>query len=240
MKKKEETAVVTVNYLLETESGFNSDECVDAIKSARLRKAVLGYRKAATNREKANWDVAKACAAMKPDLTNEFGSDSTLATFLGLPNKGAFNKLRRVGVYAEECKEHFIPVTTAMELLPLEKIEFSPLNAIMSGDIDGLTKMEVREYVRGYINALPAKPLADNELPAESDNELTAESDNSISDEKETEISWFPIVQIDYRAYERLSTAKLNRLRRLTENFCISVKDALCIDGNIDDIFYTI
>lgn len=239
--KNEETAVVTVNYLLETEAGFSSDECVDAIKSAPLKKAVLSYRKAATSREKANWDVAKACADMKPDLTNEFGSDSTLAAFLGLPNKGAFNKLRRVGAYAKECKEHSIPVTTAMELLPLERIEFSPLNAIMSGDIDGLTKMEVREYVRDYINALPAEPLSEEEMNTESDSEtIYADTDSVKNEEEPAEISWLPLIQIDSRVYERLSTAKLNRLRRLTESFCLSAKDALCIDGKVDDAFYTI
>lgn len=239
--KKEETAVVTVNYLLETEAGFSYDECVDAIKSAPLKKAVLSYRKAATSREKANWDVAKACAAMKPDLTNEFGSDSTLAAFLGLPNKGAFNKLRRVGAYSEECKEHSIPVTTAMELLPLERIEFSPLNAIMSGDIDGLTKMEVREYVRGYINALPDKPLSDEEMSAESDGEtIYADTDSVKNEEEPAEISWLPLIQIDDRVYERLSTAKLNKLRKLTDSFCLSVIETLSIEGNVDDTFYTI
>lgn len=243
MKKKEETAVVTVNYLLETEAGFSSDECVDAIKSAPLKKAVLSYRKAATSREKANWNVAKACAAMKPDLTNEFGSDSTLAAFLGLPNKGAFNKLRRVGAYAEECKEHSIPVTTAMELLPLERIEFSPLNAIMSGDIDGLTKMEVREYVRDYINALPTKLLSDEEMNAESDGEMIYADTDTVKNENEeesAEISWMPLIQIDNRVYERLSTAKLNKLRKLTDSFSLSVVETLGIEGYVDDIFYTI
>lgn len=249
--KKEETAVVTVNYLLETESGFDNDECVNAIQSPALKKAILSYRKAAVSREKANWNVAIACAAMKPDLTKEFGSDATLAAFLGLSNKGAFNKLRRVGAYAKACQEHFISVTTAVELLPLERCKVTNRDdetrnfvsaLIEDGEIDGLTKMEVREYVKQYLNALPATSKTDESVSDSNDEMIYADTDSvkNENEEEPAEISWIPLIQIDDRVYERLSTAKLNRLRRLTESFCLSAKEALCIDGKVDDIFYTI
>lgn len=231
MKKKEETAIVTVNYLLETEAGFSSDECVDAIKSAPLKKAVLSYRKAATSREKANWDVAKACFSMKEDATKkEFGSDATLASFLGLANKGAFNKLRRIGAYYSECMEHNIPVTTAIELLPLEKLDKDGKHttipaALREDGLEGLTKMEVREFVKDRL-ALMLKDEKSAEGEAveteDMDGSVYADADadgvNENSDAPET--SWKPIILIDDDVYAALPISTLNKLRKLADIFC--------------------
>lgn len=140
-----------VNALLNVENGYTSKECIEAINNKQLKAAVLSYAKAVESGRKSGWNVARAAARMKVEARKEFGSDETLAHFLGLANKGSFNKLRRAGELADQAELLGLTITAVQELLVIEGEKYGKQNAQEHlSKIADMTKDEVRDYVSKF------------------------------------------------------------------------------------------
>lgn len=149
------TVETAVDPMLETESGFTSEECVNAIKNKTMQNAVKAYAKAFLAGRKSEWDRVKAITKMTTDVRKEFGSDQNLAMFLGLNSKSEFSKLRRAGALAIEAEKRGIKslpsvsVVTEMLVLEGEKYGKQKLIPVLEKAIENETTVaEMRDYVK--------------------------------------------------------------------------------------------
>lgn len=151
------TVEQVIDPMLETIGGFTSDECVNAIKNKNMQNAVKAYARAYKSGRKSEWDRVKAIHKMNVDMRKEFGSDTTLAQFLGLKSKSEFSKLRRAGELVIEAEKKGIktlpPVSVVCELLVAEGDKYGKqkllpmLEKVASNE---MSQRETREYVQTF------------------------------------------------------------------------------------------
>lgn len=151
------TVEQAVDPVLETIGGFTSDECVNAIKNKAMQNAVKAYAKAYANGRKSEWDRVKAIHKMNIDIRKEFGSDNTLALFLGLKSKSEFSKLKRAGALALEAEKKGIkslpPVSIVCELLVAEGEKYGKqklLPMLEKVATNEMSQRETRDYVQSF------------------------------------------------------------------------------------------
>lgn len=189
--------VINFNPMLDVDNGYMEDELVASIKNKTMQSAVKAFRSATEQGQNSAWNVAKACARMKVDCRKEFENDETLARFLGLSNKMAFSRLYRLGALADEAKKLGLTTAPVQELLVLAGDKYGKLNPKEHLEaIVGMTKDDVREYVKQFKVAIEDKSK-------DSEDESENSEDKSNSDEQEsgnagdTEISWRAVMSVN-------------------------------------------
>lgn len=151
------TVETVVDSMLETVGGFTSNECIEAIKNKEMKAAVKAYKTAFERGRKSDWDRAKAVNRMTIELRKEFGSDATLADFLGLNSKSELSKLRRAGALAIEAEKAgyktlpALSVVTEMLVIEGEKYGKQKLLPVLEFAIENeSTVAEMRDYVKTF------------------------------------------------------------------------------------------
>lgn len=211
--------VVKFNPMLNAENGFTDEELVSYIKNTTMRSAVISYKKAVDTGNKSAWAIARACAKMKIDVRQEFESDEALAAFLGLPNKMAFSRLHRLGTLATEAEALGLTTTPVSELLVLSGEKYGKLDPKDHlKAIIGMTKDEVRDYVKKFKIAIEDKGESTEEV-----------AEDSIASDTEEETSWISVLCIDADVFEGLGDADRESmifdLKGIAERYGISVGD---------------
>lgn len=226
-KKTKSTEVakveVVVDPLLDVYRGFEVQESVDAIKSQSLKKAVLAFGKANAKMTTGMWDRAEACFRMKKEETDaEFGTDERMADFLGLANKGAFNKLRHAGEYRKEAEIYGLPVTFVIEMLPLTNKAHGSQNILEHLDAvseNCLSAKEVREYVNSF-KQLPDKSTNNDDTPTSEPEEI----DENVSRETtEDDYGFVSLLLIRSDIVDKMSDEEKLDLCNRVEEFMISI-----------------
>lgn len=221
------TVEMVVNPILESEGGYNTQEGLEAIKNPEMRKAVEAFVKADTKLYTGMWDKAKAAARMKVDVRKEFGSDDTLAHFLGLSSRSAFNRLRRAGELAKEAMEYGLSVTVVSDLLPLENDRHGNQNVVdhfahVSECM--MTAKEVREYIKQFVVGIEDKSKKNDSEQAESteSSESVGTSECCVDATAEEEVSWTPILSINT---DVLNSMESSVVKDLMEALCAVATD---------------
>lgn len=217
------TVEMVVNPILESEGGYNTQEGLEAIKNPEMRKAVEAFVKADAKLYSGMWDKAKAAARMKVDIRKEFGSDDTLAHFLGLSSRAAFNRLRRSGELAKEAMEYGLSVTVVSELLPLENERHGKQNVVdhfRHASESLMTAKEAREYVKQFVIAIEDKSEKNDSGQAESAE--SADTTESCVDTTAEKTSWTPILSINS---DVLNSMESSVIKDLMEALCAVTAD---------------
>lgn len=184
-----------IDVRLEVFAGFTSDESVDAIKNASMRKKVKEFRKAVESEVQSKWKQAMAIGSMTIDMRKEFGCDKNVAEFLGM-SKGNFSKMQRAGKVALEAKEKGIELPAYdkfIELLCVENDKHGNQNLLECAKYvneNEMTREEIRDYVRCL--EVEEKKQAGN---TENENEQE-ERESSFASENEQEERWENVLRV--------------------------------------------
>lgn len=229
-KKTKSTEVakveVVVNPLLDVYRGFEVQESIDAIKSQSLKRAVVAFGKANVKISAGMWDRAEACYKMKKEETDaEFGTDERMADFLGLANKGSFNKLRHAGEYRKDAEAKGLPVTFVIEMLPLANKAHGSQSIIDHMDTVAetcLSSKEVREYVNSF-KALPEKSAEESEQMSTSEPEETEEdvSRETFGTEEDIAYSFCSVVNLRQNVIDSMTDDAKEEFLKACEKFLI-------------------
>lgn len=214
------TVEQVIDPMLETIGGFTSDECINAIKNKKMQNAVKAYAKAYTAGKKSEWDRVKAIHKMNVDMRKEFGSDNTLAQFLGLKSKSEFSKLRRAGELAVEAEKKGIkslpPVSTVCELLVAEGEKYGKqklLPMLEKVSENEMSQRETREYVQRFkktkkdgktTGKQAGKKVEKQEAPKPDTKGNDAVTESKFADDNTVEIS----LAVDSKAWISLGEEK--------------------------------
>lgn len=148
MSKKEINNDVVLNGAL-VDTNYKDDMAVGSIKDAKLRSAIIKYKKEEIKQNVSEWTKCRLIVEMTKNLKKDFGSDQAFADFMQ-STRSMINKQRRIGEYADFLEERGYTVSKAFELLPLinklnPKLIHSELNKIKGSDC---TVSELREIVK--------------------------------------------------------------------------------------------
>lgn len=206
---KVKAEVIKFNPMLDAEYGFTDNDLVDSIKNKTMQSAVRAYKNAVESGNKSAWNVAKACARMKLEARKEFENDEVLAHFLGLSNKNAFSRLYRLGGLANKAMELGLTTTPVTELLVLAGDKYGKLDPADHLDkIVGMTKDEVRDYVKKFKVAIEDKQKEEQEEGQEDKRE---EDDSIAGDTKKSSddalTEWRAILSVNAEVMDNLADA---------------------------------
>lgn len=224
--------VITFNPMLSCECGYTDAELVAEIKDATMRKAVMDFAKAQERGTKAQWDVAKACHSMSIDHRQEFESDTELAHFLGLPNRMAFSRLHRAGEYYKKALELGLGTSQVFELLPLASDKYGNLDVADHLDkIAGMTRDEVREYIKQFKVAIEDKAEAVEKETAEE--EEAAEECNAGDTSDYGVDVWLEAIKIEECSVSEMDNDTYHRMllamRDVAISFGLSEDNVWCL-----------
>lgn len=183
-----------VDVRLDVFAGFTSDESVNAIKNASMRKKVKEFRDAVKSEAQSKWKQAIAIGSMTADMRKEFGNDKRVAEFLGM-SKGNFSKMQRAGKIALEAKEKGIELPTYdkfIELLCVENDKHGNQNLLECAKYVNENEM-TREEIRDYVKCLEIKQADNTENEKTCENEQEERESNFAS---ETEERWINVLRV--------------------------------------------
>lgn len=221
---KVKAEVVKFNPALDCFNGYTDDDLVNSIQNKTMRSAIVKYRNAVAAGQKSAWETAVACARMKLTVREEFESDAALAAFLGLPNKMAFSRLSRIGVFATKAQQLGLATSPCMALLVLASDKYGKLNPEDHLEaIVGMTRDEVVDYTKQYKIAIEDKQNEsepEEQTEQEEQESITSDTDELTEQNTQSAISWHAVLQIRAEVIEVMSDNEYTAFKNALENIC--------------------